>query len=33
MAYFDKEVTLSEMVQHIYGNFNVMQNINRPNFL
>ncbi len=32
MAYFDKEVTLSEMVQHIYGNFNVMQNINRPNF-
>ena len=32
MAYFDKEVSLSEMVRHIYGNFNVMTNANRPNF-
>ena len=31
MAYFDKEVSLSEMVQHIYGNANVMANTNRPN--
>jgi hypothetical protein len=31
MAYFDKEVSLSEMVQHIYGNFNVMTDANRPN--
>ncbi len=32
MAYFDKEVSLSEMVQHIYGNANVMTDFNRPNF-
>lgn len=31
MAYFDKEVSLSEMVLHIYGNANVMSNTNRPN--
>ncbi|WP_395050505.1 hypothetical protein [Flavobacterium sp.] len=31
MAYFDKEVSLSEMVQHIYGNANVMTDVNRPN--
>ncbi len=31
MAYFDKEVSLSEMVQHIYGNANVMTDTNRPN--
>lgn len=33
MAYFDKEVSLSEMVRHIYGNFNVMTDANRPNLL
>ena len=31
MAYFDKEVSLSEMVRHIYGNANVMIDTNRPN--
>lgn len=31
MAYFDKEVSLSEMVQHIYGNATVMTDANRPN--
>lgn len=31
MAYFDKEVSLSEMVQHIYGNAIVMTDNNRPN--
>jgi hypothetical protein len=31
MAYFDKEVTLSEMVKHIYGNAIVMTDANRPN--
>ncbi len=31
MAYFDKEVSLSEMVKHIYGNANVMTDPNRPN--
>ena len=31
MAYFDQEVTLSKMVQHIYGNANVLQNTHRPN--
>jgi hypothetical protein len=31
MAYFDKEVSLSEMVQHIYGNAIVMTDANRPN--
>jgi hypothetical protein len=31
MAYFDKEVSLAEMVKHIYGNANVMTDANRPN--
>ncbi len=31
MAYFDKEVSLSEMVRHIYGNATVMTDANRPN--
>ena len=31
MAYFDKEVSLSKMIQHIYGNANVLQNTHRPN--
>ena len=31
LAYFDKEVSLSEMVRHIYGNFNVMTDVHRPN--
>ncbi len=31
MAYFDKEVSLSEMVKHIYGKANVMTDANRPN--
>ena len=31
MAYFDQEVSLSKMVQHIYGNVNVLQNTHRPN--
>lgn len=31
MAYFDKEVSLSEMVKHIYGNAIVMTDANRPN--
>lgn len=31
MAYFDKEVSLSEMVQHIYGNASVLTDLSRPN--
>ncbi|MCX7551444.1 hypothetical protein [Xanthomarina sp. F2636L] len=31
MAYFDKEVSLSNMMQHIYGNASVLSNVNRPN--
>lgn len=31
LAFFDKEVSLSEMVQHIYGNNNVISHHNRPN--
>jgi hypothetical protein len=31
MAYFDHEVSLSTMVQHIYGNASVMNTANRPN--
>ena len=31
LAYFDQEVPLSTMVQHIYGNANVLQNTHRPN--
>ena len=31
LAYFDKEVSLIEMVQHIYGNGNILPDNNRPN--
>lgn len=31
MAYFDQEVSLSKMVQHIYGNASVLSTTNRPN--
>lgn len=31
LAYFDHEVSLFEMVQHIYGNTNVMTHPDRPN--
>ena len=31
MAYFDQEVSLSDMVQHIYGNTSVLRTTNRPN--
>ena len=31
LAYFNKEVSLKEMVQHIYGNANVLKDVNRPN--
>jgi hypothetical protein len=31
MAYFDKEVSLAEMLKHIYGNAIVMTDANRPN--
>jgi hypothetical protein len=31
LAFFDKEVSLSEMVQHIYGNTNILSDYNRPN--
>lgn len=31
LAYFDKEISLVEMVQHIYGNTNILKNKNRPN--
>lgn len=31
MAYFDKEVSLSKMVQHIYGNASVLTAPDRPN--
>lgn len=32
LAYFDKEVSLTEMVQHIYGGTSVMTHENRPHF-
>ena len=32
LAYFDKEVSLAEMVQHIYGGTSVMTQENRPHF-
>lgn len=32
IAYFDQEVSLSKMIQHIYGNTTVLRNANRPNF-
>jgi hypothetical protein len=31
LAYFDKEISLANMVKHIYGNANVMTDANRPN--
>lgn len=31
MAYFDKEVSLSKMMQHIYGNGSVLHTLHRPN--
>jgi hypothetical protein len=31
LAYFDSEISLSNMVKHIYGNANVMTDVNRPN--
>jgi len=31
LAYFDKEVSLSEMVKHIYGKSNIISHKNRPN--
>ncbi|AZA83643.1 hypothetical protein C1637_14635 [Chryseobacterium lactis] len=31
IAFFDKEVSLSEMVQHIYGNRNILSDNQRPN--
>ena len=31
LAYFDKVVSLTEMVQHIYGNANLISDKNRPN--
>ncbi|NHN24107.1 hypothetical protein FIA58_000325 [Flavobacterium jejuense] len=31
LAYFDKEFSLQEMVQHIYGNKNIMLQSDRPN--
>ncbi|UMQ42247.1 hypothetical protein MKS83_00845 [Chryseobacterium sp. Y16C] len=33
LAFFDKEVSLGEMVQHIYGNNNIISYENRPNML
>src|SRR5690606_23507019 len=30
LAYFDKEISLSKMVRHIYGYTNVLRNANRP---
>ena len=30
LAYFKEEVSLSDMVKHIYGNANVMNHVNRP---
>ncbi|ASK29266.1 hypothetical protein CEY12_03725 [Chryseobacterium sp. T16E-39] len=31
LAYFNKEVSLSEMIQHIYGNNNILPHSERPN--
>lgn len=31
LAYFDKVVSLAEMVKHIYGNVTVISDVNRPN--
>lgn len=32
IAYFDKEVSLKNMMQHIYGRANIMDDANRPHF-
>lgn len=32
IAYFNQEVSLAKMIQHIYGNDSVLQNPNRPHF-
>ena len=32
MAYFDQEVSLSKMVQHIYGNITILRTTSRPHF-
>ena len=32
MAYFTKEATLKQMMQHIYGNINLIEVTNRPHF-
>ena len=31
LAYFNREISLADMVKHIYGNVNVMTDVNRPN--
>lgn len=31
LAYFEKEFSLKEMVQHIYGNQNILKKVDRPN--
>ncbi len=33
LAYFDKEVSLSRMVKHIYGNDDLLETVDRPNML
>ncbi|HSD08761.1 hypothetical protein [Flavobacterium sp.] len=33
LAYFDKEVSLADMVKHIYGNASVLGNTERPNVI
>jgi hypothetical protein len=33
MAYFDQEVSLKQMIQHIYGNKSVLRDFDRPNVL
>lgn len=32
IAYFDQEVSLAKMIQHIYGNTSILRDENRPNF-
>jgi hypothetical protein len=33
MAYFNREVSLRDMMQHIYGNKSIISTVDRPNFL
>ncbi len=33
LAYFDKEIPLSKMIQHIYGHTNILSDFYRPHFL